>query len=81
MDTYTKDIIEALQEGYSLSVSASANEQAVQRVLNMPVGDDTRSEFKWIRLVNGDLILGVYPTGDGYFDVEADVEADMTGNG
>ena len=53
-----------------------ASLDAVNKVLEMVVGDDGRSDFQWIRLCNGDLILGVFPHGDGYFAVEPDVEAD-----
>lgn len=30
----------------------------------------TRSEFLWIRLANGDLILGVFPQDDAYLAFE-----------
>lgn len=33
---------------------------------------------EWIRLANGDLILGVFPCGETYFDIEKAVEADWT---
>lgn len=36
--------------------------------------DDGRSNWCWIRLQNGDLILGVYPQGDTYSAVELDAE-------
>jgi hypothetical protein len=29
-------------------------------------GYDGRSDWRWIRLPNGDLILGVFPQGDTY---------------
>lgn len=33
---------------------------------------DGRSEPVWLRLPNGDLLLGVFPRGDTYFAVERD---------
>ena len=39
-----------------------------------PDDDDGRSNWCWIRLQNGDLILGVYPQGDTYSAVEVDAE-------
>ena len=33
---------------------------------------DGRSPWMWVRLPNGDLILGVYPQGDTYLACEAD---------
>jgi hypothetical protein len=31
--------------------------------------NDGRSDFVWLRLPNGDLILGVWPQGDTYLTV------------
>jgi hypothetical protein len=36
--------------------------------------ENGRSEWLWIRLANGDLVLGVFPQGDTYFAVEEDAE-------
>ena len=50
-----------------------ASMDAVSRVLAAMEGDeDGRSEYCWLRLPNGDLMLGVFPRGDIYFDVEID---------
>lgn len=39
------------------------------RLLAMPAtGHDRRSEFFWLRLQNGDLLLGTYPQGDTYIE-------------
>ena len=54
-----------------LVATAPASQEAVDLVLAAPTdGDDGRSEWLWIRLPNGDLILGVYPQGDTYMEVE-----------
>jgi hypothetical protein len=53
-----------------------AGDDAVAKVLERPVHEDGRSEFVWLRLSNGDLILGVFPCGDTYFEVESLVERD-----
>ncbi len=34
--------------------------------------EDGRSEWLWVRLPNGDLVLGVYPQGDTYMATEHD---------
>lgn len=39
-------------------------------MLNQPVGDDGRSEWFWLRLVDGTLVWGCFPTGDAYFKHE-----------
>lgn len=56
--------------------SFPANKTVVTTLLEMVVDDDTRSDFRWLRLQNGDLMLGVFPRGDGYFEVETEVEFD-----
>ncbi len=64
-----------------IAVHFPASRAAAQVVLRQSVGEDTRSDFTWIRLVNGDLILGVFPQGEGYFGCERDVEADYQAAG
>lgn len=50
-----------------------ASEASVQAVVTAdPKSDDGRSPWMWVRLPNGDLILGVYPQGDTYLAVEED---------
>ena len=51
-----------------------ASPAAVERVLEAPLTGDGRSEWRWIRLANGDLILGVFPHGETYFAIEIDAE-------
>lgn len=36
--------------------------------------EDSRSEWVWVRLANGDLILGFYPRGEAYMEQEVAVE-------
>lgn len=43
-----------------------AHQDMVNMVLSQPVDEDGRSEFCWIRLQNGALILGLFPQGDTY---------------
>lgn len=53
----------------------SASPEIVKLVAEAKVeGDDGRSPFMWIRLPNGDLILGVYPQGDTYCACELDAQ-------
>ncbi len=37
---------------------------------------DTRSQWMWVRLANGDLMLATFPQGDTYTDLEVAVESD-----
>lgn len=54
-----------------------ANPAVVERVLSADESSpDGRSQFLWLRLPNGDLLLGVYPQGQTYFDVEDDAAYD-----
>jgi hypothetical protein len=55
-----------------------ASRHAVEQVLAAPVDyDDGRSDFVWVRLANGDLMLGVWPTGDTYTYASELAEADF----
>ena len=61
-----------------IAESFPASTDSIKRVLGMEIGDDGRSNFVWLRLANGDLILGVWPRGEGYESMEAAVESDYT---
>lgn len=46
---------------------------AAQLVLDAPAGKpDGRSEWLWLRLANGDLMLATFPRGETYFATEND---------
>ena len=50
-----------------------ASEEAFGIVMDAEVGDDDgRSPWKWLRLPNGDLMLGTFPRGGTYERVERD---------
>lgn len=51
-----------------------ASDHSVQTVLAADVDDDGRSPWMWVRLQNGDLILGIYPQGDTYLQLERDAQ-------
>ena len=52
-----------------------ASAESIGYVLSQDIDTgDGRSEWVWVRLGNGDLILGVFPQGDTYFAVEVDAE-------
>jgi hypothetical protein len=57
-------------------IIASTRPASTESVLTVLAGDpdgyDGRSEWLWIRLANGDLILGVFPQGETYFATEND---------
>ncbi len=62
-----------LQDGAYLATVHPASARSVEQVLAADVNDDDgRSQFMWVRLPNGDLILGVYPQGETYFAIEED---------
>lgn len=43
----------------------------VNQVVNAPVDTSNgRSEWVWVRLANGDLLLGVFPQGDTYIELQ-----------
>lgn len=54
------------------ALKQEASPDVAQMVLSKPVDNDGRSEFFWLRLQNGDLVLGVYPRGDTYCATEHD---------
>ena len=50
-----------------------ASAKAVKKVLKAPKNTGNgRSNWMWVRLPNGDLILGVFPQGETYEAVELD---------
>lgn len=57
-----------------LAIEATADPKIAQAVIDAAVCDvgDGRSEWKWFRLANGDLILGCWPQGDTYEMTEMD---------
>lgn len=58
----------------SIAYMCPAAPEAVSYLLALPISTpsrDTRSEWLWIRLADGTLILGFFPQGDeGYFGTE-----------
>ena len=52
-----------------------ASEEATERVIFANEhSENGRSQWVWVRLPNGDLILGVYPQGDTYLECERDAQ-------
>jgi hypothetical protein len=51
---------------------ANADPKIAAKVISAPITDDGRSNWKWFRLANGDLVLGCLPYGDTYFMTKAD---------
>lgn len=51
-----------------------ASQASVDLVLSQTESHDGRSGWLWLRLPNGDLILGVFPRGETYFAVEDDAQ-------
>lgn len=63
---------ETLETPMLLATVAEADLDVAIMVLDQDIGDNGRSGWKWFRLANGDLILGVFPHGVTYFNTEAD---------
>jgi hypothetical protein len=58
-------------EGYYGYQVQDAPKEAVDIVINATLEtNDGRSQWVWIRLPDGDLVLAVYPQGDTYFATE-----------
>lgn len=65
---YDGYVLKNFEDDSVVAVLKTADVEHVQFVLSAPVdGDDGgRSEFVWVRLPNGDLILGVFPQAEIY---------------
>lgn len=56
-----------LRDGDPIAWVHPATEEAVQTVLNAPENTgDGRSNWVWVRLHDGTLVLGVFPQGNTY---------------
>jgi hypothetical protein len=59
-----------VKAGEELATVHPATPEGVGVMLSAQVGTgDGRSEWVWLRLVNGDLLFGCFPQGDTYMDV------------
>jgi hypothetical protein len=64
------DLVELSMHGH-IATLKTATKKDVKKVLAADEdSDDGRSQFMWIRLTTGELILGVFPQGDTYQDIE-----------
>lgn len=55
------------EDGRLLATVEPATVAEMVAVVETPLGsDDGRSNWVWVRLANGDLILGCFPQGDTY---------------
>lgn len=67
-----RHIMDPVFDGNSVLVHPASRE-SVDLVLSRSEDDPNgRSNWLWVRLPNGDLILGVFPQGDTYEMVERD---------
>jgi hypothetical protein len=61
------------ERGDEVAFIHDASPESVVLVLGACEGDDEgRSSWQWLRLPNGDLMLGVFPRGATYEAVERD---------
>lgn len=73
------DIFDRDEDGYDTNQVIAhvrpASSESVVEVLSASQNDpDGRSNWLWVRLASGDLILGTFPQGDTYFSTESDHE-------
>lgn len=63
------------EDGVEVASTHPANADDVEFVLNQDVGMyEGRSDFEWVRLSSGELMLGVWPRGDAYIEVTEKLE-------
>lgn len=56
-----------------IGVMRPASPESVEAVLSADENDDDgRSQFFWLRLSNGDLVLATFPQGETYMKTERD---------
>ena len=61
--------------GQCIAYIADASAQAAADIIAADEGDENgRSQWLWVRLDNGDLLLATYPQGDTYFAHEEERE-------
>lgn len=61
------------EDGIILASIHPASDTIVKMVMKQSTNTlDGRSEWIWLRLPNGDLVLGVFPQGDTYMACEED---------
>jgi hypothetical protein len=57
----------------TIAQSKPASAESIKRVTTAPVSRCVgRSQWVWIRLASGDLVIATYPRGDLYFETEPD---------
>ena len=57
-----------------IAIVTDADPAIAEKVMAASTTDKAngRSKWVWVRLANGDLILGVFPYGDTYIETELD---------
>ena len=50
----------------ALIYATPASPEAVEAIVGAPEGPDTRSEWLWLQLPDGSIMLATFPTGDTY---------------
>jgi hypothetical protein len=71
-DPVTTQVVED-NDGKEIAFIHPASDESVSLVINASIDSgDGRSDWVWVRLTDGTLVLGVFPQGDTYFAVEED---------
>lgn len=52
--------------GHSITIKPAHPTDVLKVIMQDDEGDNGRSEWLWVTLPNGDLILGTYPQGNTY---------------
>lgn len=64
--------IEPQRYGSLVNIHPASRQAAYTVIDASPDDNDGRSDWMWVRLPNGDLILGLFPQGGTYEAVEGD---------
>lgn len=54
-----------------------ASQEAADLILNAPMDEDGRSEWLWVVLENGDVLLACFPQGETYERIEPYISRDL----
>lgn len=71
------DVFDQDEDGYDTSrviahVKPASSASVVETLSASESDPDGRSNWVWVRLASGDLVLGIFPQGDTYFATKGD---------
>lgn len=78
---YIKDDADYVgEESSEIAWVAPAKQADAEKLLASDISNDGRSDWKWLRLRDGTLILGVFPCGDTYMEFSDSGVCDFGGD-